>query len=91
MLSKLVFRSKIYTSTPRKSYKCVLKMVLAMQTQKSKTHIVNNTLVKLCLADKLLTIDSAVLLIITSPVPQSLCLGSSRETGPTTDITSYWL
>lgn len=54
-------------------------------------HIVNNALVKLHLADKLLTIDSALLLIITCPMPQSLCLGSSRETGPTTDITSYWL
>lgn len=54
-------------------------------------HMVNKALVEPCLADKLLTIDSAVLLIITCPLPKSLCLGSSRETGPATDITSYWL
>lgn len=53
--------------------------------------IVNNTFVNLCLADKLLTIDSAVQLIMTCPVPKSLCLGSGCETGPATDITRHGL
>lgn len=66
MLSKLKLDNKIYTSRPSIVY---LQQGLVAQTWKSKMHIVNNTFVKLCLADNLLTIDSAVLLIITCPVP----------------------